>query len=138
MGDTDLRTHKEPSDPIVSKVIKIVVHPKYKFKQNDNDIAILVLDKPVKRSKFVSPICLPNSNLNRTALVGLKGMVVGYGETSYRGTISSFQKQVELPIWENENCKRAYRNNSPISDNMICAGYPEGILVSMRWKKNSN
>lgn len=91
-----------------------------------NDIAILVLDKPVRKSKYVIPVCLPKGIRMppKERLPGRRATVVGWGTTYYGGKESTSQRQAELPIWRNEDCDRSYFQ--PINENFICAGYSDG------------
>lgn len=91
-----------------------------------NDIAILVLDKPVRKSKYVIPVCLPRAGRQppKERLPGRRATVVGWGTTYYGGKESTSQRQAELPIWRNEDCDRSYFQ--PINENFICAGYSDG------------
>lgn len=40
------------------------------------------------------------------------------------GKESTVQRQVDLPVWRNEECDRTYFQ--PINENFICAGLKEG------------
>lgn len=89
-----------------------------------NDIAILKLDRKVRKSRYVIPLCLPPSQLTRESFAGRKTTVVGWGTTFYGGKESTVQRQAVLPIWRNEDCNDAYFQ--PITSNFICAGYSQG------------
>lgn len=59
MGDIDLSTDREPSAPVTFKVTEVRAHPRFSRVGFYNDIAVLVLDRPVRKSKYVIPVCLP-------------------------------------------------------------------------------
>lgn len=81
LGDIDLGRDDEPSTPANYQVKKIRSHPEFKRAGFYNDIAILELDKTVRRTPYVIPICLPQT---RTELfVNHRPMVVGWGSTYY-------------------------------------------------------
>lgn len=125
LGDIDLSTDNEPSAPVTFKVSEVRAHPRFSRVGFYNDIAILVLDKQVRRSKYVIPVCLPNPQVVRPErLAGRRATVVGWGTTYYGGKESTNQRQADLPIWRNEDCNRAYFQ--PITENFMCAGYSEG------------
>lgn len=123
LGDVDLRSSDEPSQPETYNVVEIRAHPKFSRIGFYNDIAILVLDRDVKKSKFVIPLCLPE-RYRSDNFVGNRPTVVGWGTTYYGGKESTTQRQAELPVWRNEDCDRAYFQ--PIDENFICAGYADG------------
>ncbi|KAH8246849.1 hypothetical protein KR032_002204 [Drosophila birchii] len=84
-GDWDARNnHTEPDcdDKGVCappgqrrSVSKISIHPDYRMREHQNDLAVVKLDKNVEFSNYVEPICLPSdgSASNRTDLI-----VAGY------------------------------------------------------------
>lgn len=59
LGDIDLSTDREPSAPVTFKVTEVRAHPRFSRVGFYNDIAVLVLDRPVRKSKYVIPVCLP-------------------------------------------------------------------------------
>ncbi|KAJ3639884.1 hypothetical protein Zmor_003255 [Zophobas morio] len=124
LGDIDLKRNDEPSSPITFKVSEIRAHPQFSRVGFYNDIAVLVLDKPARKSKYVIPLCLPPPELQTERFAGRKTTVVGWGTTFYGGKESTVQRQAVLPVWANEDCNQAYFQ--PITDNFICAGYAKG------------
>lgn len=84
------------------------------------------MDKPVRKSKYVIPVCLPKDGRvpPNERLPGRRATVVGWGTTYYGGKESTSQRQAELPIWRNDDCDRSYFQ--PINENFICAGYSDG------------
>lgn len=54
-----MSTDKEPSAPVTFKVTEVRTHERFSRVGFYNDIAILVLDRPVRKSKYVIPVCLP-------------------------------------------------------------------------------
>lgn len=84
----------------------------------------MVLEQPVRKSKYVIPVCLPQPQTPKERLIGRRATIVGWGTTYYGGKESTVQRQANLPIWRNEDCNRAYFQ--PITDNFLCAGYSEG------------
>ncbi|XP_055382805.1 proclotting enzyme [Condylostylus longicornis] len=126
LGDVDLSTDAEPSAPVTFAVTEVRAHERFSRVGFYNDIAILVLDRPVRKSKYVIPVCLPRPGFtpHRDRLPGRRATVVGWGTTYYGGKESTAQRQADLPIWRNEDCDRAYFQ--PINENFLCAGYSEG------------
>ncbi|XP_067613149.1 serine proteinase stubble [Eurosta solidaginis] len=126
LGDIDLSTDAEPSAPVTFAVKEVRAHERFSRIGFYNDIAIIVLDKPVRKSKYVIPVCLPRAGRAppKERLPGRRATVVGWGTTYYGGKESTTQRQAELPIWRNEDCDRSYFQ--PINENFICAGYSDG------------
>ncbi|XP_054258964.1 low-density lipoprotein receptor-related protein 6-like [Macrosteles quadrilineatus] len=125
LGDIDLNRNDEPSDPQTYRVAEVRAHPRYNNEVGfNNDIAVLVLEKSVTRSRYVIPVCLPPPQYRQSNFVGDQPTVVGWGATYFRGKPSTVQRQVDLPVWKNEDCDRAYFH--PINENFICAGLMEG------------
>lgn len=124
LGDIDLKRDDEPSAPVTFKVNEIRAHKQFSRVGFYNDIAILKLDRPARKSRYVIPLCLPPRQLRSESFAGRKTTVVGWGTTYYGGKESTVQRQALLPIWRNEDCDEAYFQ--PITKNFICAGYSQG------------
>lgn len=124
LGDIDLKRDDEPSSPATYRVKEIRAHNKFSRVGFYNDIAVLVLDRPVRKTKYIIPLCLPPETLKNEIFAESRGTVVGWGSTYYSGKESTVQRQAVIPIWRNEACDQAYFQ--PITSNFICAGYAEG------------
>ncbi|XP_073996005.1 proclotting enzyme isoform X2 [Rhodnius prolixus] len=124
LGDIDLRRDDEPSAPQTYHVVEVRAHPKFSRVGFYNDIAVMVLERQVRRSRYVKPLCLPPPQLRQADFIGRSPTVVGWGTTYYGGKESTVQRQVDLPVWRNEECDRTYFQ--PINENFICAGLKEG------------
>ncbi|KAH1002146.1 hypothetical protein HUJ04_008261 [Dendroctonus ponderosae] len=53
------------------------------------------------------------------------GIAVGWGATSEHGQVAMKLREVTVPIMSNRDCKKTGYNNR-ITDNMLCAGFPDG------------
>lgn len=109
-------------------ISQIVVHPGWSDVTKDNDIALLKLAQPIAergRSADALPIAyskLPPASIG--ALVGVNATVTGWGNRVSSG--SDFPErlyEVVVPIISNASCQNAY---SGLTDNMLCAGLPQG------------
>jgi len=111
----------EPSEQKI-RIEKIIVHPNYDWTKTDADITLIKLAKPARINSRVRTACLPNGY----PMVGAPCYATGWGDT--QGTSSHGNlKQVMVPIISERVCKRTdYYGRSAITDNMICAGYPNG------------
>ncbi|XP_029166037.1 proclotting enzyme-like [Nylanderia fulva] len=124
LGDIDLERDDEPSSPETYAVKEIHAHPKFSRVGFYNDIAVLELTRPVRRSPYIIPICLPQARFRGEPFAGARPTVVGWGTTYYGGKESTVQRQAVLPVWRNEDCNAAYFQ--PITSNFLCAGYSQG------------
>uniref|UniRef100_A0A3B1JTB7 complement subcomponent C1r n=1 Tax=Astyanax mexicanus TaxID=7994 RepID=A0A3B1JTB7_ASTMX len=127
-------------DVLVSELMKhqpipvesLHVHPGYKnnaMRTNfDNDIALIKLSSPITFNSNVMPVCLPPQD---TKLEN-NGWVSGFGLTETH-TTSNNLRYIKLPVVDQDTCRtfveteRATRSDvAPLTDNMFCAGFPEG------------
>lgn len=112
-------------DPIDIPIARVFKHPEYNVKgEEENDIAILRLTKPVTYSYFVKPICLPlDKELQaKTNFSDAKFVVAGWGRTEKKQ-----QSDVKMKVildWVNLNaCNEVYNKSKiQISMRQLCAG----------------
>uniref|UniRef100_A0A8D0G9D0 Prothrombin n=1 Tax=Sphenodon punctatus TaxID=8508 RepID=A0A8D0G9D0_SPHPU len=123
-----MRTKYERATERIALVDKIILHPKYNWKENlDRDIALMRLKKPINFSNYIHSVCLPTKEIvQNLMLTGYKGRVSGWGNlyetwTSGPGTLPSVLQQVNLPIVSQETFKASTKIR--ITDNIFCAGY---------------
>lgn len=83
LGDIDLERDDEPSAPATYTVNQIHAHPKFSRVGFYNDIAVLELARPVRKSPYVIPICLPQLRYRSERFAGARPTVVGWGTTYY-------------------------------------------------------
>lgn len=83
LGDIDLERDDEPSSPETYTVKAVHAHNKFSRVGFYNDIAILELSSPVRRSPYVIPICLPQGRYRTEVFAGARPTVVGWGTTYY-------------------------------------------------------
>jgi len=100
---------------------KWVADPLYNSQNLDYDFALCKLDSPVDVDQFFVKLVL-NSDDNfpsdQTDLI-----VMGHGATLEGGSSANDLRNVTVPSLSNTQCKQYY--GSGITDNMICAGYPD-------------
>ncbi|XP_013176913.1 PREDICTED: proclotting enzyme-like isoform X2 [Papilio xuthus] len=120
LGDHNIRTNTETQHE-ERKIKRVVRHRGFNMQTLYNDVAILTLDKPVKFSKTIRPICLPSGN---RAYAGQVATVIGWGSLRESGPQPSVLQEVSIPIWQNGECRLKYGSAAPggIVDHMICAG----------------
>lgn len=113
------------------QVVNYVIHENYQNRTGLNDIALLLLDKPVDITKAVSTICLPPQNQNFDLQ---RCLVSGWGKDAF-GKLGKHQttlKTIELPIVPRSECLTALRttrlgSSYELHDSFICAGGERGM-----------
>ncbi|PWA23970.1 hypothetical protein CCH79_00010927 [Gambusia affinis] len=111
------------------------VHPEYNNPDNlnfDHDIALIKIKDSVTFQAAIMPLCLPSQG--DTYDTGMMGLVSGFGITdkgSQQRFLTNKLKYVHIPVVEQERCsnslKRIHNSRTPkLTDNMFCAGTPEG------------
>ncbi len=105
-------------------VTEVIVHEEFSDWSNNNDLALLKLNRPATLNARVKPIGLqmsPAQDMLVTA--GQMSIVTGWGSTGEGGSAAVVLMEVSVPIVDNEVCNRSY---GTINENMLCAGYAEG------------
>ncbi|XP_051262025.1 complement C1r subcomponent-like [Dicentrarchus labrax] len=131
MGRTDVKSLM--GCPVL--VGSIHIHPEYNNPNGldfNNDIALIKLQDTITFNSSIMPICLPAEGA--TYITGMMGLVSGFGIMEiYPPRITKKLKYVQLPVVEQDTCRESVkklkktRNNLPsLTDNMFCAGVPEG------------
>ncbi|GFG32018.1 hypothetical protein Cfor_08536, partial [Coptotermes formosanus] len=101
----------------------------FSFMNFDHDIALLRLNDKVPITDNIRPICLPN-NTDET-YDGAQAIASGWGTVKEDGKPSCILQKVEVPVMSNQECRKNTKySETMISDNMLCAGYPEGMKDS--------
>lgn len=119
-GEHDFRRTDE-SPYVERSIADFRLHNDFNSRNFNNDIALLILERPVTYNDYIRPICLPPPNEQFT---GSRATVVGWGTIEYQGPVSPILNKVVIPVWSNADCDDAY--DQPIRDSMICAANPRG------------
>lgn len=123
-GEHDRCTEKNPE----TKLIVRTLMGQFSFLNFDNDIALLRLNERVPLSDTIRPICLPT--LRDNDYVGTKAIASGWGTLQEEGKPSCLLQEVEVPVISLDDCRNTSYNPRMISENMLCAGYPDGMKDS--------
>ncbi|NXN07950.1 THRB protein, partial [Indicator maculatus] len=123
-----IRAKYEKNQEKIALLDKIIIHPKYNWKENmDRDIALIHLKRPVVFSDYIHPVCLPTKEVvQRLMLAGYKGRVTGWGNlketwATSPSNLPTVLQQLNVPIVEQNICKASTKVK--VTDNMFCAGY---------------
>ncbi|XP_054610710.1 transmembrane protease serine 2 isoform X1 [Dunckerocampus dactyliophorus] len=111
-----------------NKVGKIISHEKYDPETNDNDIALLKLDTPLRFSDTVKPVCLPNVGMELSA--GSPAWITGWGALKSSGRSPDKLNQAEVTIYSRQECNKPAILNGAVTESMICAGELKGGVDS--------
>ena len=87
----------------------------------DNDIAVVSMDRSVKFTAFIRPLCLPEINED---YAGSVGTIVGWGRLSHNGRLPDTLQESRVPILSQQSCRHSSDHLAEeITENMVCAGY---------------
>ncbi|XP_061446250.1 serine protease 27-like isoform X2 [Rhineura floridana] len=112
----------------------IIRNPRYAGEATSGDIALVHLARPVRFTNYIIPICVPAANVDFPA--GMKCWVTGWGDISEGQDLPSPKKlqKLQVPIIDIHTCRKLYNIDmgpnlpqKPIQDDMMCAGYAEGM-----------
>ncbi|XP_050932001.1 complement C1r subcomponent isoform X2 [Lates calcarifer] len=117
MGHTDVKTLMR--FPVYAASVH--PHPDYNPEIYNNDIALIKLRDPITFSSSIMPICLPAENA--TYVTGMMGLLSGFGRITEYGPTSAKLRYVHIPVVNQKICSEAM---GKLTNNMVCAGVPEG------------
>lgn len=109
----------------IKRVARFIEHKKFNILNFNNDIAIVELDEPVKFTPSIQPACLPDAD--KKDYDGSLAIIAGWGRTEEKAKPSEILRSVIVPIWGQTSCKEAGYGSEKISENMMCAGYHDGV-----------
>ncbi|XP_031417408.1 serine protease 27-like [Clupea harengus] len=106
-------------------VAEIILHPKYDASTNENDMALLRLSSAVSFTNYIRPVCLAASG--SIFHQGTDSWVTGWGNIREGESLPYPRalQEVEVPVVDNKECDELL-TFTRITDNMLCAGLPEG------------
>ena len=121
MGEHDLSKDEGPE--IDQKPFKEFIHKDFDMATIDSDVALVKLEKPVKKSEYVDFACVPEE---RDVLpVNTLCYAVGWGKmknTHVFGT--DVLREAPVPLVVDKKCQDAFQYE--ITSNQMCAGYRRG------------
>nr|ACF70480.1 serine proteinase [Rhodnius prolixus] len=129
LGELDLDNNvNDGANPIDVNIERTIVHPSYNPQKYTDDIAVLKLQNEVPFSRNIQPICLPTtSELREMSLTKKFPFVAGWGSVQFKGPSLTALQEVQVPVVENEECRRAYKaKGADIISRQLCAGFALG------------
>jgi secreted trypsin-like serine protease len=111
-----------------SAVDEIIPHEAYNPATSDNDIALLHVTGPIPAQLRTAVAATPAHDKQYVFPLG-DAVVIGWGATAEGGGTTPQLMRVWVDIQDSELCEANYQEVIPslqITDNMLCAGLPEG------------
>jgi secreted trypsin-like serine protease len=111
-----------------SAVDGIIVHEAYDPNTSDNDIALLHVTGPIPAALKTAVAATPEHDKQYVFPLG-DAVVIGWGATAEGGGTTPQLMRVWVDIQDSALCEANYKEvipNLEITDNMLCAGLPEG------------
>ncbi|XP_027691487.1 transmembrane protease serine 13 isoform X4 [Vombatus ursinus] len=107
--------------PEAASVAQIIINSNYSDEQDDYDIALMKLDKPLTLSAHVHPACLPmhgqTFNLNETC------WITGFGKTKETDEKTSpYLREVQVNLIDFKQCNNYLVYDNYLTPRMMCAG----------------
>ncbi|XP_058284116.1 transmembrane protease serine 9 [Hylobates moloch] len=110
----------------LERVARIYKHPFYNLYTLDYDVALLELAGPVRHSRLVRPICLPEPAPRPPD--GVRCVITGWGSVREGGSMARQLQKAAVRLLSEQTCRRFYPVQ--ISSRMLCAGFPQGGVDS--------
>ncbi|XP_077161467.1 suppressor of tumorigenicity 14 protein [Paroedura picta] len=119
-----LLSQQDTGSPNVQKrgIKRAIQHPAFNDFIYDYDIAVAELDSPITFTKYVQPICLPDTSHDYPA--GKVIHVTGWGATQEEGPGAVILQKAEIRVINQTVCRPLL--TSPLTSRMICVGVLEG------------
>ncbi|XP_066507628.1 transmembrane protease serine 2 [Hoplias malabaricus] len=108
-------------------VFRIISHPGFDPKTNDNDIAMMKLSSRFTMPN-VGPVCLPNVGVSFSAQT--ECYITGWGALSSQGPSPDVLQEARVSVIDRSICNSPTVYNGQITQSMICAGRLQGGVDS--------
>ena len=120
-----LHAISQPHRAVRRVIQKVIAHPEF-YKPTDwnNDISLILMDRPVVYNDYMKPICLPSPDL--IIPEGTPCVVSGWGRSRKGGKQSDVLQEVAVKLISEQRCKKFEGYSNQLTDSMICAGYENG------------
>lgn len=129
-GEWDTQTANELFEHQDYNVVRKIVHENFNPKALYNNIALLVLDKPVNLQDNIGTICLPPQG---TIFDGARCTASGWGKDHFgkEGKYQVILKKLDLPVVPHGDCQNRLRTTRlgryfKLHQSFTCAGGEPG------------
>ncbi|XP_044745029.1 serine protease 27 [Coccinella septempunctata] len=135
LGELDTQDTGEVSELAPAELHRVrrrLIHPKFQYRttQPDRyDVALLELLTEAGYAYYISPICLPDSDIS---LSGRNAVVAGWGKTLPSNELmgTNILRSASVPILDIEECiawHKVKQISVELHEEMLCAGHKSGM-----------
>ncbi|XP_061312403.1 acrosin-like isoform X1 [Pezoporus flaviventris] len=113
----------------VRKIRKLIAHPYYSRVTEENDIALLELDRPLQCNDYIQLICVPDMSIRVSQLTDC--YISGWGSRKAKSASSAtVLQEAKVHLINVNTCNSSEWYQGDIHTHNLCAGYPEGGIDS--------
>ncbi|XP_023576987.1 transmembrane protease serine 13 isoform X3 [Octodon degus] len=107
--------------PEAASITQIIINSNYTDEQDDYDIALMRLSKPLTLSSHIHPVCLPMHG--QTFSINETCWITGFGKTKETDEKTSpFLREVQVNLIDFNKCNDYSVYDSYLTPRMMCAG----------------
>ncbi|XP_043929688.1 acrosin-like [Protopterus annectens] len=111
------------------RIKHVIKHERYNPRREENDIALIEMDKPVVTSKYIQVACLPDQNMDVENLILCQ--IAGWGVTEEHSTATAdILQEAPVSIIPRDICNSTEWYNGAVNINNLCAGSESGGVDS--------
>ncbi|XP_013366706.1 PREDICTED: transmembrane protease serine 13 isoform X2 [Chinchilla lanigera] len=107
--------------PEAASIAQIIINSNYTDEQDDYDIALMRLSKPLHLSQHIHPVCLPMNG--QTFSINETCWITGFGKTKETDEKTSpFLREVQVNLIDFHKCNDYLVYDNYLTPRMMCAG----------------
>uniref|UniRef100_A0A8B9G384 Acrosin n=1 Tax=Amazona collaria TaxID=241587 RepID=A0A8B9G384_9PSIT len=107
---------------------KLIAHPYYNKVTEENDIALLELDRPLQCNNYIQLICVPDMSMRVSQLTDC--YISGWGSRKARCDSATVLQEAKVHLINVSTCNSSEWYQGDIHTHNLCAGYPQGGIDS--------